>query len=49
MACIEFKNEETRKAFLAVMYPQKPRELKAKIAYQRFKNGAPVFTLITRD
>jgi len=46
MATIEFKNQETETAFMRSIIPtQKP----IKIAYQKWRNGKPVFTLLTRD
>jgi hypothetical protein len=46
---IEFKNAQTEQFFEKLLNPKTPRSLAPKVAYQKFKNGAPVFTLITRD
>ncbi len=46
MAVIEFKNDFSR---IAIMRLLNPKPLEPKIAYQKFKNGRPVLTLITRD
>lgn len=59
MAVIEFANTETKQALepLAPYYYliakktqiEKLPKLPAKIAYQRFLNGKPVYTVITRE
>lgn len=46
MAIIEFKNEATEKAIKRLL---NPKPLAPKIAYQKFKNGKVVFTLITME
>jgi hypothetical protein len=46
---IEFKNLQTEQFFIKLLNPKTQRSLPAKVAYQKFKNGKPVFTLITRD
>ena len=46
---IEFKNQSDQEYILNLIAPKIPHKLEAKIAYQKFKNGKPVFTLITRD
>jgi hypothetical protein len=49
MAYIEFKNLETQQFFNILLNPKLPRSLPAKIAYQKWVNGKPVYTIITRD
>ena len=46
---IEYKNKATEEFMNNLLAPKTPRTLPAKIAYQKFKNGKAVFTLITRD
>ena len=46
---IEYKNQSDQDFILNLIAPKIPHKLPAKIAYQKFRNGKAVFTLITRD
>jgi hypothetical protein len=46
MAVIEYKNIETETVINRLLTPQ---QLPVKIAYQKFKGGKAVFTVLTRD
>ena len=46
---IEYKNQADQEYILNLIAPKIPKPLEPKIAYQKFKNGKAVFTLITRD
>ena len=46
MAVIEFENKETETAIMRLLNPP---TLPVKIAYQKFKGGKAVYTVLTRD
>ena len=46
---IEYKNQNTQDFISNLLAPKLPKQLPAKIAYQKVRNGKAVFTLITRD
>jgi hypothetical protein len=46
---LEYKNPSDQEFINNLLAPKIPRMLPAKIAYQKFRNGKAVFTLITRD
>lgn len=45
----EFKNSQTEQFFQNLVKPKQIRQLPVKIAYQKFKNGKAVLTVLTRD
>ena len=45
----EFKNPQPQEFFNHLVNPKQVRQLPVKIAYQKFKGGKAVLTVLTRD